>query len=89
MDSTKFKAFAEDKSNITRMIISVFDTQESIGEKGSSMGRCTCYSDIIEIMWYIANYVVYRINFFPDSSKLKEFADDNFEFDENGRKFSK
>ena len=23
-----------------------------------------------------------------DSSKLKEFADDNFEFDENGRKFS-
>ena len=32
--------------------------------------------------------------FFPkrlilDSSKLKEFADDNFKFDENGRKFSK
>ena len=24
-----------------------------------------------------------------DSSKLKKFADDNFEFDENGRKFSK
>ena len=24
-----------------------------------------------------------------DSSKLKEFADDNFELDENGRKFSK
>ena len=24
-----------------------------------------------------------------DSSKLKDFADDNFEFDENGRKFSK
>ena len=24
-----------------------------------------------------------------DSSKLKEFADDNFRFDENGRKFSK
>ena len=24
-----------------------------------------------------------------DSSKLKEFADDNFEFDENGKKFSK
>ena len=23
-----------------------------------------------------------------DSPKLKEFADDNFEFDENGRKFS-
>ena len=24
-----------------------------------------------------------------DASTLKEFADDNFEFDENGRKFSK
>ena len=24
-----------------------------------------------------------------NSSKLKEFADDNFKFDENGRKFSK
>ena len=24
-----------------------------------------------------------------DSPKLKEFADDNFKFDENGRKFSK
>ena len=24
-----------------------------------------------------------------DSSKLKEFADDKFKFDENGRKFSK
>ena len=24
-----------------------------------------------------------------DSSKLKELADDNFKFDENGRKFSK
>ena len=26
---------------------------------------------------------------FLDSSRLKEFADDNFEFDENGSKFSK
>ena len=30
------------------------------------------------------------VNPFPnDSSKLKEFADDTFKFDENGRKFSK
>ena len=34
------------------------------------------------------------LNPFPNnkllaSSKLKEFADNNFEFDENGRKFSK
>ena len=37
----------------------------------------------------------YLYEFFPlttkilDSSKLKEFADDNFTFDENGRKLSK
>ena len=35
-----------------------------------------------------------QVNPFPkrqilDSSKLKEFADDNFKFDEHGRKFSK
>ena len=37
---------------------------------------------------------IHSINPFPkrpilDSSKLKRFADDNFEFDKNGRKFSK
>ena len=36
---------------------------------------------------------IYGIQPFPkrqilDSSKLKEYADDNFEFDENGRMFS-
>ena len=36
---------------------------------------------------------LFLINFFPkkqilDFSKLKEFTDDNFKFDENGRKFS-
>ena len=35
-----------------------------------------------------------KLNPFPreqilDSSKLKEFADDNFQLDESGRKFSK
>ena len=30
-----------------------------------------------------------HFNPLPDSSKLKEFADDNFRFDENGRKLSK
>ena len=38
--------------------------------------------------------VFYPVNPFPngqilDSSKLKEFADDNFKYDENGREFSK
>ena len=34
------------------------------------------------------NYPINRIQIL-DSSKLKKFADDNFRFDENGRKFSK
>ena len=38
--------------------------------------------------------IFYPVNPFPkqqilDYSKLKDFADDNFKFDENGRKFSK
>ena len=38
--------------------------------------------------------IIYVISPFPkrqilDSSKLKEFADDNFKMDENGRKFPK
>ena len=36
------------------------------------------------------NYLFSKFfNSLPDSSKLKEFADDNFKFDENGRKLSK
>ena len=40
------------------------------------------------------SHFVYRVNPFPkqqilDSSKVKEFANENFKFDENGRKFSK
>ena len=39
-------------------------------------------------------HTLYKINLFPSnillrSSKLKEFIDDNLNFDENGRKFSK
>ena len=41
---------------------------------------------------YITNIITWAIiirMLTTDSSKLKEFADDNFKFDENGRKFSK
>ena len=34
LDQTKLKAFADDKLNITKMIISVFDRVENILEKG-------------------------------------------------------
>ena len=45
-------------------------------------------------MWLSIHVHVVMIQPFPkqrilDSSKLKEFVNDNFKFDENGRKFSK
>ena len=47
-----------------------------------------------ERILYIYNYMFCLAQSFPkrqilDSSKLKEFADDIFKFDENGRKFLK
>ena len=39
----------------------------------------------------LADYVIFNPlpdDKFSDSSKLREFADDNFKFDENGRKLS-
>ena len=42
---------------------------------------------------YSCRYLIQHLNSFPndifDSSKLKQFADDNIRFDENGGKFSK
>ena len=39
---------------------------------------------------YLENgLLILNFKFYIDYSKLREFADDNFEFDENGRKFSK
>ena len=35
--------------------------------------------------WQLTHYQTYKFK----TSKLKEFADDNFKFDENGRKLSK
>ena len=69
------------------------------------MGQNTCrfHTGVNILMckpfsFYIATNVIFKskklINSLPndkfsDSSKLKEFADDNFKFDENGRKFCK
>ena len=41
LDQTKLKAFADDKSNVTKMIISVFDRIENIVGKGET----ACTSD--------------------------------------------
>ena len=53
--------------------------------------RCSGKRELECISWLVGGIWVYP---FPkrqilDSSKLKEFADDKFDFDENGRKFSK
>ena len=58
------------------------------------------YEKILKLLWKLERMLirsiapVYRYYPFPerqflDPSKLKEFADDNFEFDENDRKFFK
>ena len=51
------------------------------------------FKNIVRGSWKVG-IVQQRINPFPtdkilDFSKLKEFANDNFKFDENSRKFSK
>ena len=51
------------------------------------MGRCTCRRDITEIQLKMA--LTLPKQQVLDSSKLKEFSDGNFKFNENGRKFSK
>ena len=61
---------------------------------------CTGCCDITEIMLKVASLQSMNHEIVPyisltlsqtslDSSKLKEFADDNFKFDKNGGKFSK
>ena len=48
-------------------------------------------SEVCDRVHYLPNKRVYTITRrqILDSSKLKEFADDNFKFDENGRKLSR
>ena len=38
LDLIKFKAFADDKTNLTKMIVSVFDKLENIVGKGENAG---------------------------------------------------
>ena len=52
----------------------------------------SCRRDINEIMLLpasISQLTLSQTTNFIESSELKEFADDNFKFDENGRKLSK
>ena len=49
------------------------------------MGKALPYNPVL----YKSSSSKKPFNPFLDSSKLKEFADDNFKFHENGTKFSK
>ena len=92
MDWSRLKAFADNKSNVTKKLKFVLERVENIVGKEKML--------VISIFSF-SNNVFKRLFFFfflgpwpfPkqqffDSSKLKESADNNFEFDENGRKFS-
>ena len=48
--------------------------------------KCLCWTDpcVLHLTLTLS-----QTTFFLDSSKLKEFSDDNFQFDENGRRSSK
>ena len=59
LDQTKLKAFADDKLNVTKMIISVFDRVENIVGKG----EIACTSN------FSFSLNVFKKASFPDSSK--------------------
>ena len=44
---------------------------------------------LLVYFWQVLLFYPFHKRQILDSSKLKEFADDNFKIDENGRKFSK
>ena len=43
----------------------------------------------MDVKWYVRDSEPFPKQQMLDSSNLKEFADDNFKFDENGKKFFK
>ena len=58
------------------------------------MFKCFQFEPVYNLIELIPSNTITTLNPFPnnkilDSSKLKDSADDNFELDENGRKFSK
>ena len=70
-----------------------FIAQPSTCEKQEIHGYVSCRRDLTEIMLKRRKTPFDVFNPLPDdkfkTSKLKEFADDNFKFHENGRKLSK
>ena len=79
------------------LVTSNFSYSHSVFKRLVSQGRqkvSLCGNGLKKLKTEI--YLVYQPKLYPfpnrqilDSSKNKEFADDNFKFDENGRKFFK
>ena len=98
LDQIKLKAFADDKLNETKMIISVFNRGENIVGKGEiactsnfsfshNVFKRLSFPDQSKgvVLWeWVSHFLKRQI---LDSSNLKEFA--NFRFDETDKKFSK
>ena len=88
LDSSKLKAFAEDNFEINEN-----GRQFSKRRKGETV----CNKLFLLFSQCFLPYMVLIFHFkctltlsqITDSTKLKEFADDNFKFDVNGRKLSK
>ena len=90
---TKLKAFADDKLNVAKTTISLCDrVANTVGKEENAFSSFpTVFSEAD--FFRVVNCEDYVVNLFQndkilDSSKLKEFGDDNFEFYEKGRKFS-
>ena len=91
LDKSKLKILAEDKMNVTQNLKCV-----EIGRKDFWKKRKCWLPAFSPFLEKFSKAPFFRVDYKPitrrhilDSSKLKEFADDNFKFDENGRKLSK
>ena len=92
---SKLKTFADDKSKLAKMMKFVLDSTENIAPSFSPFPRMflTFSFSIICSASFVCCLLCTGLKPFPnnkslDSSKLKEFSDDDFKFDVNGRKFS-
>ena len=83
--------------NGVHLVFTVFSFIRRVQEAGIFSSIHSVFSPIIEKFHHVGHLYFVVCKFFQSfpkkqifySSKLKEFADDNFKFDENVRKFSK
>ena len=87
------KAFTDDKKNISEKLKIVFGRVENIVGKGENAIKTLLFPQCFRKVSFPGSrgkdLTVFPKRQILDSSKLKEFADDNSKLDENGRKFFK